>query len=816
MQAGTSLKSSIHTTYSRVAHTRGSGSIDVLLTRCRAHAAPLFQAHHLALAVDASLGAATAAPCEIRRPSLSAPTVPPTGTDNGAIRDADLHNKPSVSGPMNPARLAALSQLLRMPLKMVERLLERNPRLLQITPDGLQLQLEQLSRELRLPQRTITAMFCKQPGLLAHTPAADVRIRAEALASELRVPPADVVQWARRIPVVLRRHPSVVRRRLKRLAELYGVEVKAMAQMASEAPQYLTDSYTSIQSRLQAMCKMLHRPQRLVVRMLQRQPDLVFISPRVLANKLKVLQAILNKDHRHIVTLVMRTPKLLRSPLDAVRATFKGLPGLMGLQEGVVYAMACHEPALLLEPLPALTQRLRRIRRATQASSTWAQEWKKMNPAQLADCLLVTNVTYQRLDFLAAQKQGPSLGLRDALMMARTDFAKRWPEFEVKLQQQAAAAAAAAAHSHGAHALAAGLSKVQQAPAGLGLQEVAVSGHGEHVVVDAPAVAPALQVAAVAAAGAVAATHATAYKGSRSKQLSQQQQEVAAVPSVEQQRQVQQRRRRRRRQRAAEDASAQEPRVELGTSSDALAHAAPGHLVTQPSADNGEVAELAPMHVAERSWVTSQPSSLNLQNVAVNEVNGMGHHLAHLGTVRALEGLPVELGDSLGHAHAKPESLPVTAHESHAHADSHASGQYYTIHTSSNGTSSILTAPASSKGRSKTASGSYRRNLKQHLTPCSGSGTGSSGTPEPQGHVHSFAGAELLEVAASLNDAAALSADCAGGHEQQQAAPAQRHSTTTTHGSHGSSSQGNRRTSGAVVVDRSNLQALPTPVGALL
>lgn len=66
---------------------------------------------------------------------------------------------------------------------------------------------------------------------------------------------------------------------------------------------------------------------------------------------------------------------------------------------------ACHAPALLLEGKPRLVGRWNCLSNAMRSAPHWARQWAQLSPAERADCMLVTPVTYSRLEFLVACNQ---------------------------------------------------------------------------------------------------------------------------------------------------------------------------------------------------------------------------------------------------------------------------------------------------------------------------------------------------------------------------------------------------------------------------
>ena len=68
----------------------------------------------------------------------------------------------------------------------------------------------------------------------------------------------------------------------------------------------------------------------------------------------------------------------------------------------------CHSPELLTVSVPRLAARVRRVRRALQASGpggAWDEEWRRLSPAQRADCLLASTTTLHRLEYLLLERQ---------------------------------------------------------------------------------------------------------------------------------------------------------------------------------------------------------------------------------------------------------------------------------------------------------------------------------------------------------------------------------------------------------------------------
>ncbi|KAF5834645.1 hypothetical protein DUNSADRAFT_8569 [Dunaliella salina] len=275
-----------------------------------------------------------------------------------------------------------------------------------------------------------------------HAPNASPAARAATLAQALGVTQEEVVRLAASAPSVLSRPPGPLAERFRRLGEvLEGVPMARVLRMAAEEPSYLSYRPPSIDRRIQAMRLLFRKPRHKIVHMLTRQPDLVFMSPRILHNKLKVLQRIFNKEPRLVIPIIMRTPKLLRTDMDKVRECYELLEGLMGLpSRSYTFAMVCHAPAMLLEGKTRLVGRFRCISHATRGAPHWAKQWRKLYPAQRADCMLVTPVTYSRLEFLLATGQARSMHMYDALMMARSDFSQLFPTFRpIPIRRPAAA-----------------------------------------------------------------------------------------------------------------------------------------------------------------------------------------------------------------------------------------------------------------------------------------------------------------------------------------------------------------------------------------
>ena len=69
------------------------------------------------------------------------------------------------------------------------------------------------------------------------------------------------------------------------------------------------------------------------------------------------------------------------------------------------FVQVCHAPQLLLVPLPTLARRRRLLYRALARCPAWEREWRSLNPARRADCMVATSITHLRLDFLVTSQQ---------------------------------------------------------------------------------------------------------------------------------------------------------------------------------------------------------------------------------------------------------------------------------------------------------------------------------------------------------------------------------------------------------------------------
>eukprot|EP00798_Chlamydomonas_sp_ICE-L_P024077 gene24077-9655_t len=443
-------------------------------------------------------------------------------------------------GRITPAKLAAISELLHMPLKMVETLVDKNPRLVSVEPEELRQRMQDLSRALGLKPREVTNMVSKQPMLLfgsrprvsrsgvgsrslrrndssslesSHTggsgrttaaassntkvftngrpqgispssnslnalrncsgrllstpsdsipshvddhssdsdpacaiqPGEAVQNQARYLAQELKVSEKEIFSWAVTAPSILRRNPDVIVQRVRRFAEMYGLDIVPTGRLVCAAPQHFTDSYACIERRLEALCTLTGKDRRAITKMLRKQPDLVCVSSRILVNKTKVLQAILEKKLSHVVKLVLVCPALLHTDLTHVQSIYKWLPNALGKEKGFVYAMVCRNPSLLMDSPTHYISRLNSLYKAFFRCSEWEAEWKKLSPAKLADCLSGTCATFARLDYLVArQAEGEAvMSLEEVLIKTRQSFDTQFPDFSPLLAQHQRAASSA-------------------------------------------------------------------------------------------------------------------------------------------------------------------------------------------------------------------------------------------------------------------------------------------------------------------------------------------------------------------------------------
>jgi len=351
-------------------------------------------------------------------------------------------DKPSASArQITPAKLAALSSLLHIPVKELQERVLQAPGaayLIKSQPEALQAALQRAKQELGMSDHDARCALAQEPELIVSSQPGALQAAAAKLASALGVAPSDVASAAAAVPSILRRDPATVSTRLKAVSQTMGAApLKAVLRAAAAAPQLLTVSPRCLGVRLKLAAAVFRKPPRLVVRaVMLRSPhhpfgcaDLLFMSPRILVNKLRVLQAIIDKETRHIAALALACPQLLRCDLDSLQETYRALPQLTGLSEGHAYAMVCHSPELLLEDAMTVTARMRTLWRAMSACTAWAQQWQKLSPAQAADCLNATRATYTRLEFLATSQQAGSIGLHQALCMAKSDFVARFPAY---------------------------------------------------------------------------------------------------------------------------------------------------------------------------------------------------------------------------------------------------------------------------------------------------------------------------------------------------------------------------------------------------
>lgn len=329
-----------------------------------------------------------------------------------ALTDVSL-STPSPAARVTPAKLAALSAALHMPVKQIQDLVLQQPELLEPEPEELQLIMARLGQELGMGPHDVRVLLVRYPRLALQTEPAQLKQSAQALAAAMGIKLEEVLHAAGSVPSILKREPGALALRLKRTAEVLGmVQPAKMLRVASEAPQFLTEPPSGVEKRLERACLVLRKPRRLVARAVVSggQPDLLFMSPRILANKLRAIQAILDKQARHVHTIALACPSLLRADLDRVRATFEALPQLTGLTEGHAYAMVCHAPGLILEPVEKVAGRARFLRRAVAAVPSWGQQWARFSPALVADCLTRSRATYARVEYLlASQKVGAGM-----------------------------------------------------------------------------------------------------------------------------------------------------------------------------------------------------------------------------------------------------------------------------------------------------------------------------------------------------------------------------------------------------------------------
>lgn len=189
---------------------------------------------------------------------------------------------------MTPAKLAALADALRLPLKEAQALAAQSPLLLAASGPQLQACLAALTATLQLKPRQAAYMLSRAPALYLQTDPLELRRRAEALAALTGVSLADVVAWACGTPRLLARAPELSASRLAFLSALFGLPARDTIALVASVPQYLTASRRAVVAAVAALARVLALRRVCVVRLLQRQPDAVCMSPRIMCNKLRV------------------------------------------------------------------------------------------------------------------------------------------------------------------------------------------------------------------------------------------------------------------------------------------------------------------------------------------------------------------------------------------------------------------------------------------------------------------------------------------------------------------------------------------------
>ncbi|GFR43885.1 hypothetical protein Agub_g5014 [Astrephomene gubernaculifera] len=353
------------------------------------------------------------------------------------------------AGRVTPAKLAALSHLLRLPITRVEELLQRSPAAVrQMEPQHVAQRLRGICSALGVTPKQATFMTTKQPAYMLLTPLEAMRAKVLELAAALQVPPAAVHRTALTIPSILHRSTAVVQRRVQAYSVLLRCTPLDVLHIMARGPEYLSDTPSSVRQRMTALGFVLQRPRCTIAAMLQARPDLVSMSGKVMNTKVKGLMCIMNKEKRHVVTLVVKTPALLRCNLDAARAVFEGLQGMLRKREGFVYAMVCHAPHLLLLPPPGLHQRCSALRRCLAASPVWCEQFQQLRPPGVAQLLLNRRSSLSALVFLTQRQRAGSVALEKLLAAGGSGkpgagqdglaaaLGPAWPEFQVWLERR--------------------------------------------------------------------------------------------------------------------------------------------------------------------------------------------------------------------------------------------------------------------------------------------------------------------------------------------------------------------------------------------
>ncbi|KAJ9529899.1 hypothetical protein QJQ45_022295 [Haematococcus lacustris] len=333
--------------------------------------------------------------------------------------------RPDTKASLSPQQLELLSQALHVPVAPLQTLLQSCPELHHVSGAQLSAAISKVATELQLPLSDARALAARQPVMVLQAQPGELATATAMLAQHLALPFCKVATAAVSIPSILKRDPAVVQARLSAMATVLGsLPMHVMLRMAAAAPEYLTARPAALSQRLALYSRLLGRPTHMLLGALQQQPDLVFLGPRVLLNKVKVLQSVLNKPMRQVLPLVLACPELMRADMDQVRQAQEVLAKQVSKSSGHAYAMVCHCPRLLLQPPAQLLARTRSLQQACQACGSWAVQWGRLSPAQVADCLACTRATYSRLQLLTHCGRAAELPLHQALTMRKAAFLK--------------------------------------------------------------------------------------------------------------------------------------------------------------------------------------------------------------------------------------------------------------------------------------------------------------------------------------------------------------------------------------------------------
>ncbi len=166
---------------------------------------------------------------------------------------------------VTPAKLAALSSALAMPVKQLQRQVHERPQLLQVPAEQLATAHQALRQGLGLPRHAARLMLTHHPAAAARTPPAELRARAARVAALLGrgVTQQHVMAAAAEGNVsLLTRQPDVVAVRLQQLAAALapssssggggaaGLSLLEVLGMVGRAPELLTKPPAVVARRL--------------------------------------------------------------------------------------------------------------------------------------------------------------------------------------------------------------------------------------------------------------------------------------------------------------------------------------------------------------------------------------------------------------------------------------------------------------------------------------------------------------------------------------------------------------------------------------